>query len=372
MSSFDSRNNAYENVLTQDNNMNSRLLTECSQNGISQIYKEKTILKLKELKKTGIKIINSDMIKKIIRDKLPNFKSLNNQTINNSVANKNNSKCAKEKKVNNNILSKNNDNNQKNSILNIIENINDYNNLTNVKNLKPNLKGTSAQNDKPKVKQIFFESPFKFPNNKVKINLKEKRMKGDNSINSKDKIININHNINHNINLNINNINDSNKSEKISQNFIVSPSEKTSHNISLSKNMFVKESRNYDQIQVLRDFKTVTDKLDDHRNNNKFVKIMNNNSIFDENDLNGINILNGLSNKFKKINKPKTRYNENNINLPPKCEDIKLSIPSVKHNLIKSISPSHSKSNSKWESEDILSEDESLFTNLSRKCIYFS
>jgi len=91
-----------------------------------------------------------------------------------------------------------------------------------------------------------------------------------------------------------------------------------------------------------------------------------------ENYQNGINLINELSNQLKmKSNKKNSRNKDENKSLPPKNEEFNIVKHSIsKHNnlIFHSHSISQSRSNSKKESGEILSVDESIFTNLSRKC----
>ena len=71
--------------------------------------------------------------------------------------------------------------------------------------------------------------------------------------------------------------------------------------------------------------------------------------------------------------KKNSRNKDENRSLPPKNEDlnlIKQSVSRYNNYILNSHSASHSRSNSKKESGEILSADESVFTNLSRKCIF--
>lgn len=380
MSSFDSKNNnCYDTLITNEINHQSRIITEFSHLQQTPAVKEKSILKLKEFKKNGIKLVNTDLFKKIIKDKLKGKPAISNLSINNNVNNcsttKPEQRLTNEKKLSGGNISKHNfvEKNKNNSIINIIENIKDCKILNINTNGKLQTIKTLGQQANLKSKMVSENTnkPSQNSSSKHKGNSPSKKQnKEEKSKSTKEKIININHNINHNINLNINNINNNSKSTNISPNLGVEQSDKNNHSISIKKNIFTRE--NIGDEDCSNAIINVGNHGMEDQIESAFMKNINAHKLFNDNNFNNFNIFNDLSNQLKMKNIRKSSHGgEDNKSLPPKIDDQRHIIPNIARNnnfLIKSNSASHSRSNSKKESGDMISIDESLFTNLSRKC----
>ncbi len=119
-------NQVYQTLITNENK-DSRIITDYSE----QIYqtpqnKKNNILKLKELKKNGlIKLLNTEVFKRIINDNFIKKSCTNTKNSNTNILIKKENNGMKEKKLSVNKITKPNciESNKNKSIINLIENI---------------------------------------------------------------------------------------------------------------------------------------------------------------------------------------------------------------------------------------------------------